>query len=256
MCMLQRKTVTRTRLSDDLAVPLMPVWSSDVSPILTKPTMPVPSSSGISKEPFMPVWSADPSPLCTMLSPMMPECYGVADAVKYAIGCLNTSDCPDYGCISVPTECVPVVVSGSVQSLSDETKFSSVNVEASVLSGCISVPTECVPVVVSRSVQSLCVGGIDASSVNSAVDGHSGVQSVAGENLQNNRGRSRIRCEGNWKTNVRKRRRNSGLNYVDRRGQQKCARILKPGCGLKCNKKCTIVLRNNSVNPSFTVFGS
>jgi len=121
---------------------------------------------------------------------MMPECYGEADAVKYAIGCLNTSDCPDYGCISVPTECVPVVVSGSVQSL--------------------------------------CVGGIDASSVNSAVDGHSGVQSVAGENLQNNRGRSRIRCEGNWKTNVRKRRRNSGLSYVDRRGQQKCARILKP----------------------------
>ena len=190
MCMLQRKTVTRARLSDDLAVPLMPVWSSDVSPILTKPTMPDPSSSGISKEPFMPVWSADPSPLCTMLSPMMPECYGEADAVKYAIGCLNTSDCPDYGCISVPTECVPVVVSGSVQSL--------------------------------------CVGGIDASSVNSAVDGHSGVQSVAGENLQNNRGRSRIRCEGNWKTNVRKRRRNSGLSYVDRRGQQKCARILKP----------------------------
>ena len=65
----------------------------------------------------------------------------------------------------------------------------------------------------------------------------SDVPLVTGADVQNNRGCKHICCEHKWKTNVRKRRRNCGLSYVDRQGRQKHARILKLGCGLQCNKK-------------------
>lgn len=41
-----------------------------------------------------------------------------------------------------------------------------------------------------------------------------------------------------WKAQVRKRLRNAGLSYVDRSGVQRREKMLKPGCGAKCNKKC------------------
>ena len=204
------------------------------------------------------VWSGDPSPVYTVLSPMMPACYGVADAIKSAVGCLNAKDDPDYECISVPTECVPVVVSVYKDSLCvvDDTEVSPVNAAD-------NVPYECISVVVSGSMDSSCVvDGTDASPVNSTVDSCNetpDVQSVSDEDMQSNRGRKRVRCEDNWKTNVRKRQRNSGLSYVDRRGRQKCARILKPGCVLKCNKKCHHYLtqeQRESLFQSFWQLGS
>ena len=133
----------------------------------------------------MPVWFGDWSPLCR---------YGVSDAIKCAIDCLNTNDGFDYESLSAPTECVSVVVNGSVDSMHviDDTKVSPV-------SAADNVPKECISAVANGSVDSSCVvDGIEATPVNNAVDDGNETpdsQSASGENEQNNCGRKRIRCE-------------------------------------------------------------
>ena len=53
-----------------------------------------------------------------------------------------------------------------------------------------------------------------------------------------NRGsRKRLRDADNWKVNIRKRNRNSGLEYVDRNGNVRSCKTMKAGC-TNCSKKC------------------
>jgi len=51
-------------------------------------------------------------------------------------------------------------------------------------------------------------------------------------------GRKRVRSEDKWARNVRKRLRNSGLEYTSSRGDIRRARAIGPGCRVKCTKQC------------------
>jgi len=52
------------------------------------------------------------------------------------------------------------------------------------------------------------------------------------------RSRARHKDPTTWKINVRKRQRNSGSSYVSRNGVPTRRRMIKPGCGVKCQKQC------------------
>ena len=52
------------------------------------------------------------------------------------------------------------------------------------------------------------------------------------------RGRKRVRDESNWSQNLRKRLKNTGKVYINKKGITKPARILKQGCGENCRFNC------------------
>ena len=58
-----------------------------------------------------------------------------------------------------------------------------------------------------------------------------------GESNMRSRGRHK-KDPSLWKTNIRKRLRNSGQSYVSRFGVQKRQKMMKPGCGAKCHRHC------------------
>lgn len=52
------------------------------------------------------------------------------------------------------------------------------------------------------------------------------------------RGRKRKRDENNWARNVRKRHKNAGQVYTDKKGSTRPAKLLKKGCRESCRFKC------------------
>ena len=52
------------------------------------------------------------------------------------------------------------------------------------------------------------------------------------------RGRKKVRDESSWKTNIIKRKRNSGQAYISHSGNVKRARVVKEGCGQNCKRQC------------------
>ena len=74
------------------------------------------------------------------------------------------------------------------------------------------------------------------------------MEDKSGEVTSNKRSRKRVRCEGNWKQNIRYRKRQSGEEYEDAKGKCKRKREIrvKKDCG-KCKYRCTAKFKNKRV---------
>ena len=67
-----------------------------------------------------------------------------------------------------------------------------------------------------------------ASSVIDGLDSYNSPTLLSNHNVA--RSRSKIADPSRWKQNIRKRLRNTGLTYLDKNGQIKRQRLMKPGC--------------------------